>query len=259
MAIHSNSIISESAEIDSDVNIGPFCIIGDNVSIASGTTVLSHSVIKGTTKIGKDNLIYQFSSIGEDTPDKKYQGEDTKLVIGNNNIFREGVTIHRGTIQDKGITKIGNDNLLMAYTHVAHDCFIGDNNIFANNAAIAGHVSIGNFVVIGGFCGIHQFCSLGDYCFTGMNTSITMDIPAFIKVASNPARVIGLNSVGMSRNNIPTKSIHILKNAYKILYKNGLKLDEAISELDKINLTENDSYLKIYIDSIKSSSRGILR
>ena len=259
MGIHPSSIISESAEIDSDVNIGPFCVIGENVRIESGTNILSHSVIKGSTVIGKNNLIYQFSSIGEDTPDKKYKGEDTKLIIGNNNIFREGVTIHRGTIQDKGITKIGNGNLLMAYTHIAHDCSVGNNNVFANNAAIAGHVDIGNFVVIGGFCGVHQFCSLGDYCFTGMNTSITMDIPAFVKVASNPARIIGLNSVGMSRNNISSESIDLIKKAFKILYKKGLKLEESLNEIDILKSETNDTYLEIFLKSIKDSSRGILR
>ena len=259
MTIDSSSIISNKANIHPDVIIGPFCIIGDDVEIDEGTNILSHSVIKGPTKIGKNNIIYQFSSIGEDTPDKKYKGENTKLIIGDNNIFREGVTVHRGTIQDKGITKIGNKNLLMAYTHIAHDCSVGDNNVFANNAGIAGHVSIGNHVVLGGYSAVHQFCSLGDYSFAGMNTSITMDVPAYTKVASNPARVIGLNSVGMSRNDIPPESISLIKKAFKILYKKGLKLEDSLEQIDILKSETNDSYLEIFTESIKSSSRGILR
>ena len=259
MTIHSSSIISNKANIHPDVIIGPFCIIGDDVEIDEGTNIISHSVIKGPTKIGKHNIIYQFSSIGEDTTDKKYKGENTKLIIGDNNIFREGVTVHRGTIQDKGITKIGNKNLLMAYTHIAHDCSVGDNNVFANNAGIAGHVSIGNHVVLGGYSAVHQFCSLGDYSFAGMNTSITMDVPAYTKVASNPARVIGLNSVGMSRNDIPPESISLIKKAFKIIYKKGLKLEDSLKEIDILLAETNDTYLDIFSQSIKASSRGILR
>tara|TARA_A100001011_G_scaffold168158_1_gene177047 strand:- start:1104 stop:1883 length:780 start_codon:yes stop_codon:yes gene_type:complete len=259
MNVDPSSIVSTKTKIHPSVNIGPFCIIGDDVEIDEGTTILNHAVIKGPTKIGKNNEIYQFSSIGEDTPDKKYKGEDTQLIIGDNNIFREGVTVHRGTIQDKGITKIGNNNLLMAYTHIAHDCIVGDSNIFANNAGIAGHVSIGNYVVIGGYSGVHQFCSLGDYSFAGMNTSITMDVPAYTKVASNPARVIGLNSVGMTRNNIPSESISLIKKAFKIIYKKGLKLEDSLKEIDILISETNDTYLDIFSQSIKASSRGILR
>ena len=259
MFIDSSSIISDKTTIHPDVTIGPFCIIGDGVEICEGTNILSHAVIKGPTKIGKNNTIYQFSSIGEDTPDKKFKGEDTELIIGDNNIFREGVTVHRGTIQDKGITQIGNNNLLMAYTHIAHDCIVGNNNIFANNAGIAGHVIVGNNVVIGGYSAVHQFCNLGDYSFLGMNTSITMDVPAYIKVASNPARVIGLNTVGMSRNDIPSESISLIKKAFKILYKKGLKLEDSLSEINILQSDNGDAYLNIFIESIKSSSRGILR
>jgi len=259
MNVDPSSIVSTKTKIHQSVNIGPFCIIGDDVEIDEGTNILSHAVIKGPTKIGKNNVIYQFSSIGEDTPDKKYKGEDTQLIIGDNNIFREGVTIHRGTIQDKGITKIGNSNLLMAYTHIAHDCLVGNSNIFANNAGIAGHVAIGNYVVIGGYSAVHQFCSLGDYSFAGMNASITMDVPAYIKVASNPARVIGLNSVGMSRNNIPPESISLIKKAFKIIYKKGLKLEDSLKEIDILSAETNDTYLAIFSQSIIASSRGILR
>jgi len=259
MTIDSSSIISNKTKIHPSVNIGPFCIIGADVEIEEGTSVLSHAIIKGPTKIGKNNTVYQFSSIGEDTPDKKFKGEDTKLIIGDDNIFREGVTVHRGTIQDKGVTKIGNGNLLMAYTHIAHDCLVGDNNIFANNAGIAGHVNVGNYVVIGGYSAVHQFCSLGDYSFAGMNTSITMDVPAFVKVASDPARVIGLNSVGMKRNNINEESISLMKKAYKLLYRKNLKIDEAIKKIKELHSESNNSYLETFISSIEVSERGILR
>ena len=253
------ALLKATAKIDSSVEIGPFCIIGDDVEIDSGSSILSHCVIKGPTKIGKNNTIYQFSSIGEDTPDKKYQGEKTELVIGDNNIFREGVTVHRGTIQGKGITTIGNDNLFMAYTHIAHDCSVGNSNVFANNAGIAGHVTVGNFVTIGGYSAVHQFCMLGDYSFVGMNSSITMDIPAYVKVASNPARVIGLNTVGMSRNNISSESISLIKKAYKLIYKKGYRLDDAINKIDLLFIENNDELLNLFIESIKSSTRGILR
>ena len=259
MSIHPSSVISGSAKIDSSVEIGPYCIIGDDVEIGMGSSVLSHSVLKGPTKIGKNNIIYQFSSIGEDTPDKKYKGEKTELIIGDNNIFREGVTIHRGTVQDKAVTKIGNDNLFMAYAHIAHDCIVGDNNVFANSASIAGHVEVGSFVTIGGFSAVHQFCILGDYSFVGMNSSITMDVPAYVKVASNPARVIGLNSVGMSRNEISSESISLIKKAYKLVYKKGYRLEDAVNKLIMLSGESDDKFLDTFIESIQSSTRGILR
>ena len=259
MTIDKTSVISSSANIDSSVEIGPFCIIGDDVEIQAGTSILSHVVLKGPTVIGKNNIIYQFSTIGEDTPDKKYNGEKTKLLIGDNNIFREGVTVHRGTIQDKSLTKIGSNNLFMAYAHVAHDCIVGDDNVFANNAGIAGHVVVGNSVIVGALTTVHQFCRLGDYSFAGMNTSINMDVPAYVKVAADPARVIGLNSVGMARNGIPDESISLLKKSYKVVYKRGLKLEDAIKKLEIMHSETNDLFLDIFIQSIKTSSRGILR
>ena len=189
MKVHPTSIIHPKSKIDDSVEIGPFCIVGEDVEIKKGSKLLSHIVLKGPTSIGEENIFYQFSTIGEDTPDKKFKGEKTKLEIGNRNIFREGVTVHRGTVQDNSITSIGSDNLLMAYSHIAHDCVVGDGNVFANNAGIAGHVSVGNNITIGALTTIHQFCNIGDYSFIGMNTSINMDIPAYVKVAADPARV----------------------------------------------------------------------
>ena len=258
MAFHPTSIIHDSAVIHKSVEIGPFCYVGEEVQIGEGSILLSHVVLKGPTKIGTNNKFYQFSVIGEATPDKKFKGEKTTLEIGDNNIFREGVTIHRGTIQDKSTTIIGNDNLLMAYSHVAHDCILGDSNVFANHAGIAGHVIIGDFVTIGALTTIHQFCRIGDYSFVGMNTSITMDIPAYIKVAADPARVIGINTVGMSRNNISDDSITIIKKAYKLIYKKGYKLEDALRRVDRLEKPARPE-LQAFIDSINSSERGLLR
>tara|TARA_B100000780_G_scaffold135493_1_gene94923 strand:+ start:234 stop:1013 length:780 start_codon:yes stop_codon:yes gene_type:complete len=259
VSIHPSSIIHESAKIDPSVNIGPFCIVGKDVEIQKGTSLLSHVVLKGPTVIGENNTIYQFSTIGEATPDKKFKGEDSKLIIGNNNIFREGVTIHRGTAHDNGITEVGNNNLIMAYAHIAHDCIVGNDNVFANNAGLAGHVEIGNSIVIGAYTTVHQFCKLGDHSFAGMNTSITMDIPAYIKVASNPARVIGLNSIGMSRNLISEESITLIKKAYKVVFRRNLKLEDALIKLNTMLIETENPCLDIFIKSIKASERGILR
>ena len=259
MKVHSTAIIHDKSKIDDSVEIGPFCIIDEDVEIKKGTKLLSHVVLRGPTTIGEDNVFYQFSTIGEDTPDKKFKGEKTKLVIGDRNIFREGVTVHRGTVQDKSLTSIGSDNLLMAYSHVAHDCVVGNGNVFANNAGIAGHVRVGNNITIGALTTVHQFCNLGDYSFIGMNTSINMDIPAFVKVAADPARIIGLNSVGMARNDISADSISLIKKAYKLVYRKGLKIDDAIKKSKELNEEHKDSFLDIFIKSLEISERGILR
>ena len=253
-----NSVIDPSAKIDHSVNIGPFCFIGPDVEIGPDCVLHSHVVIKGPTKIDAGNIFYQFSTIGEDTPDKKYNGEATTLEIGSNNIFREGVTVHRGTVQDKSKTVIGNDNLFMAYSHIAHDCVVGNNNVFANTAGLAGHVTVGNNVILGAVTLVHQFCSLRDHSFTGLNTLITMDVPAFVKVAANPARPVGLNTVGMQRNKFDNDSINLIKKAYRIIYRKGYSLDDAIKRLHELNQDKN-SALTSFISSIERSERGLLR
>ena len=253
-----NSVIDPSAYIHESVKIGPFCMIGPNVTIGPNCVLHSHVVIKGPTTIDEDNIFYQFSTIGEDTPDKKYAGEDTSLEKGKANIFPEGVTVHRGTIQDKGKTVIGDGNLLMAYSHVGHDCVVGNYNVFANTAGLAGHVNLGNYVTLGAVTLIHQFCYVGDYSFTGLNTIITMDVPAFVKVAANPARPIGLNSIGMQRNNFDVNSINLIKKAYRIVYRKGYLLDDAIQQLHALNSQSNPA-LDTFISSIENSQRGLLR
>lgn len=253
-----NSVIDSSAKIDDSVKIGPFCVIGPDVEIGPNCVLHSHVVIKGPSKIGEGNIFYQFSTIGEDTPDKKYNKEKTTLEIGNNNIFREGVTVHRGTVQDKSHTFIGSSNLFMAYSHIAHDCVVGNNNIFANTAGLAGHVVVGNNVTLGAVTLVHQFCSLGDYSFTGLNTLITMDVPAYVKVAANPARPIGLNTIGMERNNFDSDTINLIKKAYRIIYRKGYSLEDAINQLYSLN-QDNNPALTSFITSIERSERGLLR
>jgi len=252
------SVIDSSAIIHPSAHIGPFCVVGPKVSIGANCVLHSHVVIKGPTTIDEGNIFFQFSTIGEETPDKKYQGEETTLEIGKSNIFREGVTVHRGTIQDLGKTTIGDSNLFMAYAHVAHDCIVGNNNIFANTAGLAGHVKIGNNVTLGAVTLVHQFCHLGDYSFTGLNTIITMDVPAFVKVAANPARPIGLNTVGMERNGFDTDAVNLIKKAYRVVYRKGYSLQDAIKYLNDLN-SDSHPALDVFIASIKQSERGLLR
>ena len=255
--IHSSAIIDPSARLADDVEVGPWTLIGPGVEIGSGTKIHSHVVIKGPTRIGSGNEIYQFASIGEDCQDKKYNGEPTELVVGDNNIFREGVTVHRGTVQDQGITRIGSDNLFMANAHVAHDCVVGDNNILANNCAIAGHVHLGDFVILGGFTAVHQFCHIGSHSMCGAGTVVLKDIPAFIMSNGNSAQPHGINSEGLRRRGFSADTIRNIKRAYKIIYRQGLKLEQAIDQLEPLVAETPD--LKLLSDSLKASSRGIIR
>ena len=255
--INSTAIIDARAELADDVSVGAFSVIGADVHIDSGTVIGSHVVIKGPTSIGKDNRIYQFASIGEDPQDKKYAAEITRLEIGDRNTIREFTSMHRGTIQDQGVTKIGNDNLFMAYTHVAHDCRIGDHVIMANGASLAGHVHLHSHAILGGFTLVHQFTQIGQYSFAAMGSAITQDIPPFVMVGGKPTRPHGINSVGMERNGIAVDDVRLIRNAYKIIYKMNLRLEDAIEQIealatDSLELTEMVSFLR-------NVRRGILR
>lgn len=256
--IHETSIVDPHAKVHHTAKIGPFCIVEKNVEIGAGCHLMSHVVIRGDTKIGKNNIFYQFSTIGEAPPDKKYAGENTKLIIGDNNVFREATTVHIGTIQDDGETVIGSGNLFMAYAHVAHDCHIGDNNVFANNATLAGHVKIGHNVNLGGFVKVAQHCQINNGAFVAGDTEISKDIPAFIKVAANPARPLGLNTVGLGRMGATPKAQAGLKQAYRITYQKQLNLKDALLQLHDLNPDE-EGYLGSFISSIETSMRGILR
>jgi UDP-N-acetylglucosamine acyltransferase len=240
-----------------DVSVGPYSIIGADVKIGSGTIIGPHVVIKGPTFIGKENRIYQFTSIGEDPQDKKYAAEVTRLEIGDRNTIREFTSMHRGTQQDNGVTKIGDDNLFMAYTHVAHDCIIGNNVIMANGASLAGHVHLNNNAILGGFTLVHQFTQVGQYSFAAMGSAITQDIPPFIMVGGKPTRPHGINSVGMERNGISTEDIRLIRNAYKIIYKMNLRLEDAIEKME--DMSSDSKQLTDMISFLRNVSRGILR
>ena len=255
--IHKSVIISETAKISDNVEIGPFSIIGDHVEIGEGTRINSHVVINGPTIIGSENHIYQFASIGDDPQDKKYRGEPTRLKIGNRNTIREYCTISRGTTQDKSLTTIGDDNWIMAYVHIAHDCQVGNNIIFANSATLAGHVHVGDWAIFAGFTGAHQFCHIGAHSFIGMNSLTNKDIPAYTMASGQPVTPRGVNTEGLKRRNFSSEEINNIKNAYRILYRSELTLAQAISELEK--LVENQPELLIFLESLKQSNRGIIR
>jgi UDP-N-acetylglucosamine acyltransferase len=253
--IHQTAIIDPTAKIGRDVHIGPYSVIGAEVEIGDGTWIGPHVVINGPTIIGRENRIYQFSSIGEITQDLKYKGERTFLEIGDHNIIREFCTINRGSVQDKSLTKIGNHNLLMAYVHIAHDCVIGDHVVFSNNASLAGHVHIDDYVVLGGFSGVFQFCRVGAHSFISTNSVVIKDVPPYVKVSGYYAKPFGLNSVGLQRRGFTSELVSELKRAYKIIYRNGLTVANALEELKKIAAPE----VRMLADFIEASSAGIVR
>lgn len=255
--IHPTAIIDSRAELADDVFVGPFTVIGADVSIDSSTVIGPHVVIKGPTTIGKQNRIYQFASVGEDPQDKKYASEVTHLVIGDRNTIREFTTLHRGTQQDHGLTQIGSDNLFMAYTHVAHDCVIGDHVIMANGASLAGHVRLNSHAILGGFTLVHQFTQIGQYSFAAMGSAITQDVPPFIMVGGRPTRPHGINSVGMERNGISAEDIRLIRKAYKMIYKMNLRLEDAIDQMEDIAGDSNE--VSVMVSFLRNVSRGILR
>jgi UDP-N-acetylglucosamine acyltransferase len=255
--IHPTAVIDKRAELHEDVDIGPYTIIDADVRIDRGCHIGSHVVIRGPTEIGQDNRIYQFASIGDDPQDKKYAGEYTRLVIGHRNVIREYATIHRGTIQDRALTQIGDDNLFMAYTHVAHDCLIGNHVIMANAASLGGHIEIQDWAILGGFSLVHQFCRLGVHCFTAMGSVITKDVPPYVLVAGHPAKPYGINIEGLQRRGFAMEQIQMLQRAYRILYRSGLRLQDAIQTL--YSLSDADSDVAVLAQFAQQSVRGLLR
>ena len=255
--IDQRAIIHPSAKIASDVTIGPWTIIGPNVEIGEGCIIGPHVVINGPTIMGKNNRVYQFSSIGDDPQDKKYACENTLLEIGDNNTIREFCTINRGTAQGGGVTRVGDNNWIMAYCHIAHDCIVGNHTIFSNNASLAGHVRIDDYVIISAFSGIHQFCSVGESAFVAKASYISKDVLAYTLVAGHNASVCGLNTEGLKRRGLKINEIEQLRTAYKIVFRKGLTVQQALAELHEI--LPDCPEVKLMIQGLKNSSRGIVR
>lgn len=255
--IDSRAVVSGRARLHRDVSVGPYSIIGPDVEIGPGTQIESHVVVKGPCVIGEDNRIFQFASIGDDPQDKKYAGEVTELVIGDRNTIREYCTINRGTVQDTGRTRVGHDNWIMAYVHIAHDCVVGNRTVLANNTTLAGHVHVGDWAVLGGFTGVHQYCRIGAHALTGIFTAVTKDIPAYVTAAGRPAVPRGINAEGLRRRGFGPNRISRIREAYRTIYRQGLKLEEALDILR--GRAESQEEIRVLLDSITRSSRGLVR
>ena len=255
--IDPRAVVDSGAELEEGVVVGPFAVIGAGVQIGKGTEIGSHVVIRGPCRIGRDNRIYQFASIGEDPQDRKYAGEETRLEIGDRNKIREFTTIHRGTVQDESLTLIGSDNLLMAYTHVAHDCRIGNHAILANAASLGGHVHIGDWAILGGFSIVHQFCRIGAHCFTAMGSAIGKDVPPYVLVGGQPAKPRGINSEGLRRREFGAEQIATIKRAYKTLYTSGLPLAAARAQITELAAEHEE--LRLMAEFMAASERSIVR
>ena len=256
--IDSRAVIDPSAKLGRNVEVGPYAIIGPDVEIGDDCWIGAHAVVKGPTTMGRENRIHQFASIGEDPQDKKYGGEPTRLEIGDRNLFRECVTVNRGTVQDRGVTTIGNDNWIMAYCHIAHDCAVGNNTVFSNNASIAGHVTIQDHSILAAFSMIHQFCRIGAYSFIGFASGITQDVPPFVMTMGGyDAKPHTINAEGLKRHGFDQDRIRTVRRAYKILYKSGLRLEQARVELEKLGADE--PLVKMMADFLRDGKRGIIR
>jgi UDP-N-acetylglucosamine acyltransferase len=255
--IDPRAIIDPSVAIGRDVSIGPWTWIGPDVEIGDGCRIASHVVLKGPTRLGRDNRIFQFATIGEDTPALAYRGEPTRLEVGDRNTFREGVTVHRGTVQARGKTVIGDDNLFMAYVHVGHDCIVGNHVIMANNASVSGHVTVGDHANFGGYSGVPQYRSVGAYSHIAGMSLVLKDIPAYVTVAGNPAGVVGLNLEGMRRRNLPRDTVEALRKAYGIVYRQGLVVKDALAELEPLSALHAE--VAAFAADVASSRWGIVR
>ena len=255
--IHSTAIVAAGAQLAPDVRVGPYCVIGPEVTVGEGTVIASHVVLTGRTTIGRDNRIFQFTSVGDIPQDRKYDGEPTATVIGDANVIREFVTIHAGTKQDRGKTTIGDRNLLLAYTHIAHDCVVGDETTFSNNAQLAGHVVVGDYAVLGGFVGVHQFCRIGAHAMVAAGSIVLQDVPPFVTAAGYPAKPRGANSEGLRRRGFSPADIAAVRRAYKTLYRHGLPLDEARTAIAAE--AQAVPALNAMVAFLETPGRGIIR
>jgi UDP-N-acetylglucosamine acyltransferase len=255
--IHPTAIVHPNAKIGANVEIGPYSIIGEHVEIGDNTRIGPHVVINGHTSIGCDNRIFQFASLGEVPQDKKFADEPTRLVIGDRNTIREFCTLNLGTVQDEGVTRVGNDNWIMAYVHIAHDCVVGNNTTFANNSQLAGHVHVDDWAILGGFTGVHQFCRVGAHVMTAVGTVILQDVPPYVMAAGNTASPYGLNTEGLKRRGFSPEALLALKRAYRTLYKSGLMLEEARAKLTEEAQVHPE--VQRLVDFLAVSKRGIIR
>ena len=259
--LHATALIDPSAELAGDVEVGPYAVIGPRVQIGSGSTIGAHCVIEGPTTIGRDNRIHSHAAIGGAPQDMKYRGEPTQLVIGDRNTIREFCTFNRGTVQDSGCTRVGNDNWVMAYVHIAHDVQLGSHTILANNATLAGHVQIGDWVIVGGLTGVHQFCKIGAHAMAGFQTRIAQDVPPFMMIEGNPSEVRGFNAEGLKRRGISRERIALVKQMHRLLYRDGLTLDASKDSIAALRGTVEggDVDVAMLLDFIAASTRGIAR
>ena len=259
--IHPTAVIDPAAQIAGDVSVGPFTVIGPHVSIGAGSSVGAHCVIDGHTTIGRHNKLFQFSSIGGPPQDKKYAGEPTRLVIGDGNTIREFVTINTGTVQDGGLTSVGDDNWIMAYVHIAHDCHVGSHTILANATQLGGHVHVGDWVFLGGQSGVHQFVRIGAHAMTGFQTRLSQDLPPYVTAAGNPAEATGINAEGLRRRGFSAERIARVKGMHRTLYRKGLTLAAAVAEIESTRgeAPDSDADVALMLDFLASADRGIVR
>ena len=257
--IHPTALVDSAAELDSSVSVGPFSVIGPHVKIGPGTEIGAHCVVEGHTSIGANNRFVSYCSIGAMPQDKKYRNEPTRLEIGDNNVVREFCTMHVGTVQDEGVTRVGNDNWIMTYVHIAHDCRIGNNTILSASAQLAGHVHVNDWAILGGFTGVHQFVKIGAHVMTGAQTLLLQDVPPFVLAAGSPAKPAGINVEGLKRRGFSAESIKALRDAYKMLYRSGLTLAEAKSAIEARRGQDAADPLAVMLEFLDTASRGIIR
>jgi UDP-N-acetylglucosamine acyltransferase len=255
--IHPTAQVAAGAELDEGVEVGAYAVIGPDVQVGANTRVGPHAVMQGPARIGRDNVIFQFASVGSAPQDKKYKGEPTRLEVGDRNVIRECVTLNRGTTQDQGVTRIGHDNLLMAYAHVAHDCQVGSHCVLANNATLGGHVHLGDWVIMGGLSAIHQFCKVGAHAFVANNAAVTRDVPPYVMTVGQPAAAHSVNSEGLKRRGFTPEQIRNIRNAFRLLYRSGLKLADATGQLEA--LAREQPELRLLAEFLPTSTRSIVR
>ena len=255
--IHPTAIIHPGATLGANVSVGAYSLVGEHVEVGDNTWIGPHVILEGHLRVGRDNRIFQFSSLGGEPQDMKYRGEPTRVEIGDRNTIREYCTINAGTVQDAGVTRLGNDNWIMGYVHIAHDCQVGSNTILASNAQIAGHCHVGDWVILGGMTGVHQFVHIGAHAMTGGGTILFQDVPPYVMASGSPAKTFGVNTEGLRRRGFSDESISALRGAYKTIYRNGLRLAEAVDELAAQQ--EKIPELKILVEFLRQAKRGILR